>query len=331
MVRFVLYIAKRILLYVAMIFVATSLTYFLASAFMSPRSNYESRTPRPPQESIEKSLNDANLNDKTPILERYVIWLTRVTTRFDWGLTPTGDSVNREISSRVMASIELMTLSTIISIVVGVGLGVYTAQRQYQLPDRVWSGIASVFMVIPTVVLAILVVFFAIEINMATGYRIFYVTGLSSYDGENVLLALVDFLQHIFLPTVVLTIISAVGYHLTQRTYLLDEMHADYVRTARAKGLTRKQAIRRHALRASLIPTAVSVAFSIAGIFTGAVMTEKIFAIHGLGEYFVNCINGNNVHGAVAVAAFSGACTLVGALLADLFAAAIDPRIKMMG
>ena len=128
--------------------------------------------------------------------------------------------MNREISSRVMASIELMTLSTIISIVVGVGLGVYTAQRQYQLPDRVWSGIASVFMVIPTVVLAILVVFFAIEINMATGYRIFYVTGLSSYDGENVLLALVDFLQHIFLPTVVLTIISAVGYHLTQRTYL---------------------------------------------------------------------------------------------------------------
>ena len=136
MVRFVLYIAKRILLYVAMIFVATSLTYFLASAFMSPRSNYESRTPRPPQESIEKSLNDANLNDKTPILERYAIWLTRVTTRFDWGLTPTGDSVNREISSRVMASIELMTLSTIISIVVGVGLGVYTAQRLTRSEER---------------------------------------------------------------------------------------------------------------------------------------------------------------------------------------------------
>ena len=64
-------------------------------------------------------------------------------------------------------------------------------------------------------------------------------------------------------------------------------------------------------------------------IFTGAVMTEKIFAIHGLGEYFINCINNNNINGAVAVAAFSGACTLVGALMADLFAAALDPRIKM--
>ena len=184
-------------------------------------------------------------------------------------------------------------------------------------------------MVIPTVVLAILIVFFAIEINQAVGTRIFYVTGLSSYSGGNVFIAFFDFLQHIFLPTVVLTIISAVGYHLSQRTYLLDEMHADYVRTARAKGLTKRQAIRKHALRASLIPTAVSVAFSIASIFTGAVMTEKIFAIHGLGEYFINCINTNNINGAVAVAAFSGACTLIGALLADLFAAALDPRIQM--
>ena len=307
MARFVWYITKRVLNYVVMIFVATSLTYFLASSFMSPRSNYESRTPRPPQESIEASLDRANLNDKTPIMERYQKWL--------------GDIIG--------ASVKLMLFPTVLSIAIGVSLGVYTAQRQYQWQDRFWSGVASVFLVIPTVVLAILVVFFAIEINSAAGARIFYVTGLQSYTGGNVFLEFLDFLQHMILPTIVLTIISAVGYHLNQRTYLLDEMHADYVRTARAKGLTRKQAIRKHALRASLIPTSVNVAFSIAGIFTGAVMTEKIFAIHGLGEYFINSINGNNIHGAVAVAAFSGVCTLAGALLADLFAAALDPRIKM--
>jgi peptide/nickel transport system permease protein len=71
-----------------------------------------------------------------------------------------------------------MLLSTILSIVIGVSLGVYTAQRQYQWQDRFWSGLASVFLVIPTVVLAILIVFFAIEINQQTGQRIFYVTGL---------------------------------------------------------------------------------------------------------------------------------------------------------
>ena len=329
MARFVWYITKRVLNYVVMIFVATSLTYFLASSFMSPRSNYESRTPRPPQESIEASLDRANLNDKTPIMERYQKWLGDILTKFDWGKTPQGGSVNQEMSGRIGASVKLMLFPTVLSIAIGVSLGVYTAQRQYQWQDRFWSGVASVFLVIPTVVLAILVVFFAIEINSTAGARIFYVTGLQSYTGGNVFLEFLDFLQHMILPTIVLTIISAVGYHLNQRTYLLDEMHADYVRTARAKGLTRKQAIRKHALRASLIPTSVNVAFSIAGIFTGAVMTEKIFAIHGLGEYFINSINGNNIHGAVSVAAFSGVCTLAGALLADLFAAALDPRIKM--
>lgn len=328
MTRFLQYLLKRVLSYAVMIFVATSLTYFLACAFMNPRSNYESKTPRPPQASIEAALDNANINDKTPVFERYVTWLTGV-LHGDWGKTPSGDSVNRQISVRIGASLKLMLFATLISIVIGVGLGVYTAQRQYSVQDRFLSGLASVLMVIPTVVMAILIVFFAIEINSAAGSRIFYVTGLSSYDGDNVFLSFIDFLQHIFLPTVVLTIINAVGYHLGQRTYLLDEMHADYVRTARAKGLTKKQAIRKHALRASLIPTAVSVAFSIASIFTGAVMTEKIFAIHGMGEYFISSINNSDINGAVAVAAFSGLCTLVGALLADLFAAALDPRIKM--
>lgn len=329
MARFIWYITKRIISYIVMIFVATSLTYFLACAFMSPRSNFESKTPRPPQESIEASLDRTNLNDKTPVLERYQRWLGGILTKWDWGMSPDGDSVNSQIAGRISASVELLTLATVLSIAIGVSLGVYTAQRQYLWQDRFWSGLASVFMVIPTVVMAILVVFFAIEINQQAGTRVFYVTGLSSYTGDNIFMAFIDFLQHILLPTIVLTIITAVGYHLSQRTYLLDEIHADYVRTARAKGLTKKQAIRKHALRASLIPTSVQVAFSIASIFTGAVMTEKIFAIHGLGEYFINCINNNNINGAVAVAAFSGACTLVGALMADLFAAALDPRIKM--
>ena len=106
-------------------------------------------------------------------------------TRFDWGEAPNGDAVNRDISARIMASVELMMLSTIISIVIGVGLGVYTAQRQYQTADRAWSGIASVFMVIPTVVLAILIVFFAIEINTASGTRTFRATPATTFSSPS--------------------------------------------------------------------------------------------------------------------------------------------------
>ena len=397
------FIAKRLANYVVMLFVAISCTYFLASGFMRPRSNYESRTPRPPAASINRSLDLANINDHTNIFTRYWRWLTGVVTRWDWGLSPdlgsvngalaprivastelvtiatvlsivlgvalgiytaqrqykwqdrlfgttatfflvipTGvvtrwdwglspdlGSVNGALAPRIVASTELVTIATVLSIVLGVALGIYTAQRQYKWQDRLFGTTATFFLVIPTAVFALLVVMLAIFINGASGFRLFYVTGLSSYTGNNWFLRLADFGQHIILPTIVLTILGMVSYHLTQRTYLLDEMHADYVRTARAKGLTRRQAIRRHALRASLIPTAVNVAFSIASVFTGAVITESIFAINGLGRYFIQAILDNDINASVAIAAFGGVCTLAGALLADIVSAWLDPRIKM--
>lgn len=323
------FIAKRLANYVVMLFVAISCTYFLASGFMRPRSNYESRTPRPPAASINRSLDLANINDHTNIFTRYWRWLTGVVTRWDWGLSPDLGSVNGALAPRIVASTELVTIATVLSIVLGVALGIYTAQRQYKWQDRLFGTTATFFLVIPTAVFALLVVMLAIFINGASGFRLFYVTGLSSYTGNNWFLRLADFGQHIILPTIVLTILGMVSYHLTQRTYLLDEMHADYVRTARAKGLTRRQAIRRHALRASLIPTAVNVAFSIASVFTGAVITESIFAINGLGRYFIQAILDNDINASVAIAAFGGVCTLAGALLADIVSAWLDPRIKM--
>lgn len=323
------FIAKRLANYVVMLFVAISFTYFMASAFMSPRSNYESRTPRPPQASIERTLDLANINDHTSIFVRYWNWLTSIVTKWDWGLSPSLESVNGALGPRILASIQLVTISTILSIVLGVALGIYTAQRQYKWQDRFFSATSTLFLVIPSAVLALIIVLTAISINDALGFRLFYVTGLSSYEGSNILMALGDTLQHLILPTLSLTLLGMVSYHLTQRTYLLDEMHADYVRTARMKGLTRKQAVRRHALRASLIPTGVNVAFSISSVFTGAVITESIFAINGMGKYFITAINNNDINASVAIAAFGGACTLIGALLADIFSAWLDPRIKM--
>lgn len=323
------FIAKRVTNYVIMLFVAISFTYFLASAFMHPRSNYEQRTPRPPAASIERSLNLANINDHTSVFTRYFTWLKDIFTHWNWGLTPTLDSVNGTLAPRIWASTELVTLATILSILLGVMLGIYTAERQYKWQDRVFGSLATFFLVIPTAVFALIVVFAAISVNGSLGFRLFYVTGLSSYGGSNFILKIADFGQHLFLPTVVLTILGMVTYHLTQRTYLLDEMHADYVRTARAKGLTKRQAIRKHALRASLIPTAVNVAFSIASVFTGAVITESIFAINGIGSYFITAINNNDINSSVAIAAFGGVCTLAGALLADIVSAWLDPRIKM--
>ena len=136
------------------------------------------------------------------------VWLTGVVTRWDWGLSPDLGSVNGALAPRIVASTELVTIATVLSIVLGVALGIYTAQRQYKWQDRLFGTTATFFLVIPTAVFALLVVMLAIFINGASGFRLFYVTGLSSYTGNNWFLRLADFGQHIILPTIVLTILA---------------------------------------------------------------------------------------------------------------------------
>ena len=130
------YIVKRCLNYVVMLFVAVSMTYFLASAFMDPRSNYMSRHPHPPIASINRSLDLANINDQTPVLTRYGNWLYGILTRWDWGLSPDQAPVGPAIASRIGASVQLVTGATVLGIVLGVSVGVYTAIRQYKWQDR---------------------------------------------------------------------------------------------------------------------------------------------------------------------------------------------------
>lgn len=187
------YIVKRIANYVVMLFIAVSLTYFLASAFMDPRSNYMSRHPHPPIASINRSLTLANINDQTPVIIRYGRWLKSIVTRWDWGLSPDQSPVGPAIAARIGASVQLVTLATVLGVVFGVSIGVYTAIRQYKWQDRALNTVATFFLVIPTAVLGLLVVLLAISFNKSTGSRIFYVTGLHSYTGSNPFLWFLDF------------------------------------------------------------------------------------------------------------------------------------------
>jgi peptide/nickel transport system permease protein len=316
------FIGRRLLNYAVMLFAATTLAYFLASSFLNPRTNYLQMRPRPPEESIDVSLNLANVNDKVPVVERYFIWLEKVTLHWDWGLSPQGESVNAAIAYRAVVSAKLVLISTVLSVLIGVSLGVASAIRQYRLFDRVSNAVSAFFLVCPTFVLGLVVVLAGIRFNDAVGVRWFYVTGLG--DG-----GFIDYLQHVALPTLVLTLVGYVGYHLTQRTYLLDTMNADYVRTARAKGVPKGVAIRRHALRTSLIPTAMGVVWSLTSVITGAVFTETIFAIDGAGKYFIDALTRNDINGSVAIAAMGGLTTCAGLLLADIVVALLDPRIRI--
>lgn len=323
------YLLRRTLGWLLMIVVATNLTFFLAWGFLDPRSNYVGRRPPLSPEQIDNVLIPRNLSDSVPLIERWWNWFSSILFRWDWGVSPTGQSVNEQVSYRMWVSAELVLGATIIAAVLGIWLGVYTASRQYKLADRIGQATSIITMNVNIIVAGLAVVLLAISLNEWTGVRIFYVTGSSSPGVTGFFPVLVDTLQHLTLPTIALVIVGYAQYHFLQRSLLLDNINADYVRTARAKGLTKSQAIRKHALRTSLIPVATQVAFTIPTIFTGAVLTERIFAWQGMGRYFLDTINNNDINGVVAVAAFGAVLTAIGAVLADIVVVVLDPRVRV--
>lgn len=312
-----------------MIFLATNLTYFLANLFLDPKANYLERRPPIPDDQINRMLHPYNLDPTVSLIDRWWNWLKDILLHWNWGMSPEGQSVNVQVSFRVWNSAQLMLGATILACLVGVAIGVYTASRQYKTGDRVFQAISIIAMNTHVIVASQIAVQAAIAINNAAGTRIFFVTGSASVGVHGFFPVMIDKAQHLILPTICLLFIGYASYHFMQRSLLLDNINADYVRTARAKGLTKQKSIRRHALRTSIIPVAMQVAFAVPGIFTGAVLTEKIFGWQGMGDYFITTIGKNDVHGVVAVAAFAAAMTAIGAILADIFVVLLDPRVKV--
>lgn len=323
------YLSRRVASWAVMVFLATNLTFFLASWFLDPRSNYADRKPPLPENVVDNTLTTYNLNDKSPILQRWWTWLSGILFHWDWGTSPIGTSVNSQIAYRAWASVQLLAAATVLATVLGIALGVYTALRHYRSADRAWQFVSIAMINIPVAVAGLAVVLAGISINQSVGHTVFFVAGSSSIDVHGFFPVLLDRIKHLILPTITLVVVQYAGLHLMQRSLLLDTINADYVRTARAKGLTRATAVRRHAMRTAVIPVAVGVAFAIPAVFTGAVITETIFGWEGMGRYFVNSITTNDVHGVVAVAAFGAVATAVGAILADLVVVYLDPRVRV--
>ncbi|MCL1840205.1 MAG: ABC transporter permease [Propionibacteriaceae bacterium] len=323
------YIVRQALSWLVRIFFAVNLTYFVASGFLNPASNYAGRFPPVQPAQIQQILKPYNLSTDDPLLLRWWRWLTGIILHWNWGYSPTGDFVNGQIGYRAGISAQLMLIATILAFAIGIALGLYQASHQYKVGDRIWQVVSIIGLNTSIIVVALVVVFAAIQLNQAMGFRVFYVTGAASPGISGFLPVLADKVQHLILPTICLIFITFPSYAMLQRSLLLDNISADYVRTARAKGLRLPVAIRRHALRTSMIPVMVSLAFSIPGIFTGAVLTESIFAWNGMGNYLVSTIGNNDINGATAVAAFAALMTAIGAVLSDIFVVWLDPRVRV--
>ncbi|MEU4514846.1 ABC transporter permease [Nonomuraea wenchangensis] len=323
------FLVRRLLGYTVLVVVAASLSYLLAAVALDPRSNYADRTPKPPPAVVDAQLSALNLNDKVPLLQRYATWAGGV-VRGDFGRTITGSPVGDDLRRRMGVTFRLVILGVFFGSLIGVLAGALAAVRQYGWFDRLSTGLSFVVLAVPVVVVANMLILLASWANERVfGHQVLLVSGeytdglTTGFWGRAV-----DRVQHLVLPTISLSVGLAAVFSRYQRNMMLDVLGADYVRTAVAKGLSRRKALVRHALRTALIPVATYFAFTFGALLTGATFTEKIFGWHGLGEQLINSIFSNDVNTVAAISLLAGVAVLCASLAADLLHAALDPRVR---
>lgn len=322
------FLLRRILNYAVLLFVATSLAYLMAAFALNPIANVDLANPNFNLDAVYAQLTAYNINPNDSEFVRYGRWLRSVVFDWDWGRTPNGEDINRIVGTRIWVSVRLVIIGTFLGMFFGVLVGAWSAVRQYRLSDRIVSVLSLILISTPVIVLAVVLQILATSFNNATGIQFFEFIGETGRVGNYPGAALVDRLQHLLLPTISLSLYSIASYSRYQRNLMLDTLGADYVRTARAKGLRKGIAIRKHALRNAIIPMATFFAFDVATVFVGVSITETLFGWHGMGEYLIQSIQRQDINGVTAVAAFSGLCVLAGATLSDVLIAAVDPRVR---
>ncbi|MEV4086709.1 ABC transporter permease [Nonomuraea fuscirosea] len=323
------FLARRLLNYAVLVMLAASLAYLVAATALDPRSNYADRTPKPPPAAVDAQLDALNLNDRTPLLQRYATWAGGV-LRGDFGKTVAGAPVDEELKRRMGVTFRLVILGLLCGSLLGVFVGALAAVRQYGWFDRLSAGLSFLVLAVPVVVLANMLILLAAWANQNVfGRQLLLVSGEYS-DGLDTGWwgQVVDRLQHLVLPTISLSVGLIAVFSRYQRNMMLDVLGADFVRTARAKGLSRRRALTRHALRTAMIPVVTYFAFTFGALLTGATFTEKIFGWHGLGEQLIDSIFGNDVNTVAAISLLAAVAVLLAALAADLLHAALDPRVR---
>jgi peptide/nickel transport system permease protein len=319
---------RRLVNYLVLTFIATSLAYFLAAATMNPEANYLNRHPRPSIASVDTTLTRFNLNPHTPILVRYGRWVEGV-AHGDLGRTWDGESIDTEVAQRSVVSLRLLLAGSILGTLAGVALGAWNAVRQYKVSDQISTFLSFLINSTTVIVLAVLLEQLAIWLNQAVGTNVVNFTGDSTPGlNQDLWHTLLDDVSHQVVPTVALILMTMAVVSRYQRSVMLDVLSADYVRTARAKGLRRRTALIKHALRCALIPSATLFSYTIITLFTGATIMEIIFGWHGMGEWAATSIGENDINAVAAITAFTSVLVLLAGLASDLLVSLLDPRVR---
>jgi peptide/nickel transport system permease protein len=316
------YIFRRILYSIPVLFAASFLIFVFVAKSSDPLQ-FLRMQPRVDQNTIQRIVEREHLDEN--ILVRYGYWLQDAATN-KFGNTLIGDREIWPDLVRVMGNtLQLVVAAEIIALLFAVFIGVYSAVRQYSAFDYTFTTFSFLGLATPVFWLALMLQVLVVNIFLNYDIRIFYVSNLSSPNPDNFLL---DRAQHLALPVLVLAIASIAQYSRYMRAAMLEVINSDYVRTARAKGLHERKVIMKHAFRNALIPLATVVALNFGGVIGGAVVTETVFSLDGMGLYFISNLIEGDPYPIMAWLMVTAVMIVFFNLVADVLYGFLDPRVR---
>lgn len=315
------YIIKRIFQTIPLLFLVSIISFFLIRlAPVDPLAELR-LNPSITQETLDYEVQRLGL-DK-PVIVQYGLWLKSF-VKGDMGYCTTGERVVDKLMERIPNTLLLTGFVIFFTWAVGIPLGIVAALHWRKPIDRLLTILSSIGMAIPSFFFALLLLIFAVK----TGW--FPTGGLTSYNHSEMTIwgKIVDVLHHLVLPVVVLFTISLSGLQRQMRGNLLDVLQSDYVKFARAKGLSETKVIYKHALRNAINPMVTLLGFEFASLLSGAALTEYVFQYPGLGRLILEAVMKSDINLVMASLMIGTIMLVLGNLIADILLKLVDPRVE---
>src|SRR5262245_15730310 len=319
------YVIRR-LLYSAVVLVAASFLVFVFVAKTGDPLAQLRINPHLSQQSVENIKQRKHLDDS--VFVRYGYWARDAVTN-QFGTTILGDKPILPDLWRVLKhTLQLVVIAGLLAILSAVGIGVCSALRQYSVFDYGATTLSFVGLALPVFWLALMLQVGVVYLKDWTGYNIFPIASLSSVDPGTGIHFWIDRAHHLVLPVLVLMVASVATYSRFMRASMLEVINSDYVRTARAKGLTEQKVTMKHAFRNALIPLVTLVALNFGALLGGAIATETVFSLDSMGLYYISALGQNDPYPVMAWLMITATMIIIFNLLADIAYGYLDPRVR---
>lgn len=261
-----------------------------------------------------------------PIHVQYWQWIKKL-AKFDLGKSFVDERpVSKKIIERIPITLAINILSLLLIFLIAVPIGIMSAVKENSLFDKSSTVFVFIGFATPTFWLALLMMsLFGVSLGWLP------ISGIKSLEFEeyNLLEKLLDLSRHLILPVFISAFGGLAGISRYMRTSMLEVLHKDFIRTARAKGLSERQVIYRHALKNALLPIVTIIGLSVPGLIGGSVIFESIFAVPGMGKLFFDSVMARDYPVIMGILIIGAVLTLLGNLLADIVYAYVDPRIRV--